>query len=81
MKFKQVYIEITNKCNLNCPFCPNHLLEKKEMSLEEIELIEEKINDKTYMLVTTACSNVTGEVLPIEEIGELCKKHKLFYQR
>lgn len=44
-----------------------------------VDLIEEKINDKTYMLVTTACSNVTGEVLPIEEIGELSKKHNLFY--
>lgn len=43
------------------------------------EVIEEKINPDTYLLVTTAVSNVTGEVLPVEEIGEVAKKHNLLY--
>ena len=43
------------------------------------DLIEQKINEKTYMIITTACSNVTGEILPISEIGEICKKRNLLY--
>ena len=44
-----------------------------------VDQIAQKINDKTYMVITTACSNVTGEVLPVSEIGELCKERNLIY--
>ena len=37
--------------------------------------IEEKIKDNTYLIVATALSNVTGQSLPIAEIGALAKKH------
>lgn len=76
MRFKQVYIEITNKCNLNCPFCPNHLLEKKEMNLEQIELI---LNDvKNY--TDTVCLHIQGEPLlhsSFMEVVKLCAKNNL----
>ena len=42
-------------------------------------LIEEKITPETYMIITTAVSNVTGEVLPVADIGALAKKHSLLY--
>ncbi len=41
--------------------------------------IEEKIKPETYLVVCNALSNVTGEILPIDEIGKLCKKHDLLF--
>lgn len=41
--------------------------------------IEEKINSKTFLIVTTAVSNVTGIKLPIQQIGELCKSKNILY--
>ena len=43
MRFKRIYIEITNVCNLNCAFCPPHNRENRFMSFEEFKLILEKI--------------------------------------
>ncbi len=43
------------------------------------QVISEKINRHTYMVVTTSVSNVTGEELPITEIGALCKEKNLLY--
>lgn len=44
-----------------------------------VSAIENAITDNTYMVVSTAASNVTGEVLPFRKIGALCKKHNLLY--
>ena len=35
VKFKRIYIEITNVCNLNCSFCSNSNKVKREMTPEE----------------------------------------------
>ena len=43
MKFKRIYIEITNICNLKCSFCSNSKRNKKEMSIDEFELVMSKI--------------------------------------
>ena len=47
MKFKKIYIEITNICNLNCSFCSLDNREKKELSLGEFEHILKEINNYT----------------------------------
>ncbi|MBR4110106.1 MAG: SPASM domain-containing protein [Clostridia bacterium] len=39
MRFKRVYIEITNVCNLSCSFCLPHHRESRFMSFEEFDFI------------------------------------------
>ena len=46
-KFKRVYIETTNVCNLSCSFCPKTKREKKFMSDKEFEIILKKIKPYT----------------------------------
>ncbi len=41
--------------------------------------IEERIDKDTYLIVCTAVSNVTGEVLPIRKIGKIAKKHGVLF--
>ena len=41
--------------------------------------IEKAVCDNTYMIVLNALSNVTGKVMPIEEIGKIAKKFNLLY--
>lgn len=45
-----------------------------------IELaIKNAIKDNTYLIVTTAVSNVTGQALPVSRIGKIAKNHRLLY--
>lgn len=76
MKFKQVYVEITNKCNLNCPFCPNSTLDKKEMSISDIEKVLLSVSKYT----DTVCLHIQGEPLlhsKFLEVVSLCQKYGL----
>lgn len=41
-KYKKIYIEITNICNLNCTFCPGHKRAPKEMSADDFKTVIEK---------------------------------------
>ena len=43
------------------------------------DVINEKIIPSTYMVVTSALSNVTGEKLPIQKIAKICKDRNLIY--
>ena len=72
-KFKKIYVEITNICNLNCSFCSKDKREKRELSLNEFEIILNKINDYTDYLYL----HVKGEPLlhsNLEGILNLCEK-------
>jgi len=44
---------------------------------EVIKSFESKLSDKTVLAVITACSNVTGKLLPIMKIGEICRKRNI----
>ena len=47
-KFKNIYVEITNECNLACSFCPSHILKLNEkMSMANFKIIIDKIKDYT----------------------------------
>ena len=75
-KFKQIYIEITNICNLNCSFCPKTARPKKFMTVEEFDTITNEISP----LTNTICLHLMGEPLlhpNIKEIFEICNKKNL----
>ena len=75
-KFKQIYIEITNICNLNCSFCPKNSRPKKFMSVDEFNTITDEISP----LTSTVCLHLMGEPLlhpNIKEIFEICNKKNL----
>lgn len=75
-RFKKIYIEITNKCNLNCTFCSPLKRELKEMSVEEFSLIISKIKSFTDYIYL----HVKGEPLlhsHLDEILSICDKENI----
>ena len=73
-KFKKIYIEITNICNLNCSFCSKDNRVKKSISLTNMEELLKKINDYTDYVYL----HVKGEPLlhpKLKEILDLCEKY------
>ncbi|HHU24880.1 MAG: radical SAM protein [Bacilli bacterium] len=49
-QFKMIYVEITNRCNLDCPFCTPFSLPPKEVTLEEFNTIVQKVKPFTNHL-------------------------------
>lgn len=73
-KFKKIYIEITNICNLSCSFCSIETRVRKTISLDKMEEILVKINDYTDYVYL----HVKGEPLlhpELNKILNLCKKY------
>ena len=73
-KFKKVYIEITNICNLSCSFCSIDKRKKEVISLEKMEKLLTSINDYTDYVYL----HVKGEPLlhpKLKEILDLCEKY------
>lgn len=64
--YKKIYLEITNNCNLDCSFCIKNNRDKKFMSLEDYELILNKIKNHTKYLYF----HVSGEPLLHPEINK-----------
>lgn len=58
-KFKRVYVEITNICNLNCSFCPKNTRQKTLMSTENFKYIINQISP----LTDSICLHLMGEPL------------------
>ena len=57
--FQQIYLEITNVCNLNCPFCSKISRDNAYMSLSDIKLYLDKIKPYTHSIYL----HVKGEPL------------------
>lgn len=66
-RFKKVYIEITNICNLQCEFCPKTNREQKFISVSELSYILDEIKEFTDYVYF----HVKGEPLLHPKIGEL----------
>lgn len=75
-RFKRIYIEITNVCNMNCKFCPKDTRNKQSMAIKQIDEVLKKVKDYTDYIYL----HVKGEPLMHEKIGEvldLAKKYGL----
>ncbi len=73
-KFKKIYIEITNICNLSCSFCSIDNRVKEKITLEKLEHLLKNINDYTDYVYL----HVKGEPLlhpKLKEILDLCQKY------
>ena len=66
MKFKKIYLEITNICNLKCPFCIGNTREKKYLTFDEFKIILSKIKNHTNYLYF----HILGEPLMHPEINK-----------
>lgn len=76
MKFKKIYVEITNHCNKNCSFCSKDLLPKKEMNIEEFSKVVKEVKNYTKYLYL----HVKGEPLlhsNFSEIIKICELNKM----
>lgn len=76
MRFKKIYVEITNRCNLNCKFCSNSNRMKKDMSVKEFEMVISKIKDYTNYIYL----HIKGEPLlhpNLEDILDICCKNNI----
>ncbi len=66
-KFKKMYVEITNICNLNCIFCPKTKRKPRLMSCEEFEIIGRKLKGYGEYIYL----HVLGEPLTHPDIKEI----------
>lgn len=71
-KFKKIYIEISNICNLKCSFCPTSKRTAKSLLKDEFKIILEKIKPFTKYIYL----HVKGEPLFHKEIIEFLKISK-----
>lgn len=75
-RFKKIYVEITNSCNLKCSFCPEGKREKEFISVENFKHIIKEIKEYTNLVAL----HVKGEPLlhpNLNEILEVCKENKM----
>lgn len=66
MKFKKIYIEITNLCNLKCDFCPTTKRASRFMDIQEFEKILDQVKDYTGHIYL----HIKGEPLMHPRLGE-----------
>ncbi|MDP2813123.1 MAG: radical SAM/SPASM domain-containing protein [Erysipelotrichaceae bacterium] len=79
MKYKRIYIEITNQCNLTCDFCAKSHRPKRFMSVVEFKMICDQIRFFTDYIYL----HVQGEPLlhpDLKEILEIANQNKLQVQ-
>lgn len=75
-RFKKIYVEITNCCNLKCSFCPEVKREKEFITVEKFEHIINEIKEYTNLIAL----HVKGEPLlhpNLKEILEICRKNNI----
>lgn len=69
MKFKRVYIEISNICNIQCSFCPVVERDNRMMSIEEFKNALSQVKPFTDEI----CLHLMGEPLAHPKIKEILK--------
>ena len=77
MRFKKVYIEITNSCNLKCSFCIQNDREPKYMNVEQFTHVIQEIKPYTSYVYL----HILGEPLShphIKEILAICEQANMY---
>ncbi|KPU45290.1 S-adenosyl-L-methionine-dependent 2-deoxy-scyllo-inosamine dehydrogenase [Oxobacter pfennigii] len=69
-KYKRIYVEVTNVCNLSCDFCPENKRSPGFISVAGFEYTLKKISPYT----NTIYLHVMGEPLLHPDLGELLDK-------
>ena len=72
MKFKRVYLEITNVCNLHCGFCPGTERQPQFLSPDRFAVLLQKLRGWTSYL----CFHLMGEPLLHPQLSELFAKYQ-----
>ncbi len=75
-KFRKIYIEITNICNLKCSFCPDTKRKKEYMSINNFKCIIKKIKKYTDLITL----HIKGEPLlhpNLRDIFEICENENI----
>jgi len=72
--FKNVYVEISNVCNLQCSFCPKVERKNEFMSLSDFE----KIIGQVAPLTETVSLHLMGEPLVHPDLSRILKACELF---
>ncbi len=65
--YKKVYLEVTNICNLDCPFCIKNNRNKEYISIDNFNIILDKLNGYTKYLYF----HLMGDALMHPNINEL----------
>ncbi|MGI5894214.1 MAG: radical SAM/SPASM domain-containing protein [Candidatus Merdivicinus sp.] len=76
MRFKRIYVEISNICNLNCPFCVKSTRPPRTMKEEEFRHIVREISPYTGYIYL----HVKGEPLlhpQLERFLDICEENDL----
>ena len=76
-RFKKVYVEITNRCNLSCSFCSKTKRKYRDLSIDEFRLIINKIKPYTDYIYL----HVKGEPLlhkDLDDFLKICDDNKIF---
>lgn len=76
MRFKRIYIEITNACNLTCSFCIQNHRAIKQMSVDEFTHVAKQIHGYT----TYVYLHILGEPLvhpQLAAILQICNEYHL----
>ena len=51
----------------------------KKNGIIDLNLLEESITEKTLLVSVMAVNNEIGVIQPLEKIGKICRKHKVFF--
>jgi len=73
---------ITSSMEHNSVIRPLRFLEKSigiTVTIVDIENIKGAINENTKLVAVQHASNVTGTIMPIREIGAICRQKKIFF--
>ena len=66
-RFRKVYLEISNRCNLHCAFCPGTRREPRAMTAQEVSILLSKLAPYTDFVYF----HLMGEPLCHPQLGQL----------